>query len=312
VDELIYCTLFNPAVDAVYTLDEIQTGGAVKNVGSCIVPSGKGINVAATLKILGEDVCVAGIAHENNHRQFTEYLERIGVQSHFVTVPGTSRINVTLVESKSGQTTHINSAQAPVRAGLQDELLDFLRSNISSGDICACCGSVPTGIGNDIYQKLIRICKEKGAIAMLDCSGKPFKMGVRAKPLLIKPNLEELEEFFGENIQGVHHIALKGKRLVDMGIGYVLISLGSDGMIAIHENDCLLCLSPQIRAINTVGCGDSLVGGILAGFVRNFSFTEMCRMAVACGTVKAMHNDPANITRDEVWRLMEEVTIKAV
>jgi 1-phosphofructokinase family hexose kinase len=309
---LIYCTLLNPAVDAVYEIDEIQTGATATNVKSRVFPAGKGINVATTLKILGEEVCVVGIIHENNRRQFTEYLERLGIQSHFLAAPGTSRINVTLIETKAGQSTHINSAQAPVPSGLQEELLELLRSKLAPGDLCACCGSVPPGMGNDSYQKLIKLCKEKGAIVLLDSGGKPLKMGVRAKPHMVKPNLEELEGFFDENIQGVHHIALKGKRLFDMGVGFVFISLGSDGMIAIHENDCLLCLAPTIRAVNTVGCGDALVGGLLAGYGRKFSFTEMSRMAVACGASNALHYGAGDITRDEIWRLMEEVTIKAV
>jgi 1-phosphofructokinase family hexose kinase len=309
---LIYCTLFNPAVDAVYQLEEIENGTSAFDVKSRIVPAGKGLNVAVTLKTLGENVCVAGIVHEYNQKQFSDYLDMIGIGSHLVVVPGATRINVTFTENKTGQTTHISSAQATVSPGLQDDLLDFFRSGLDSQDICVCSGSIPPGMSNDAYQKLIKICKEKGSAAMLDCSGKALKTGVRAKPQIIKPNLEELEGFFGEKIEGVHHIALKGKRLIDMGIDYVFISLGSDGMIALHDNDCLLCLPPHIKAINTVGCGDALLGGIAAGNIRKFSFSETCRMAVACGTAKAMHDEPAGITRDEIWRLMEDVKIKAV
>jgi 1-phosphofructokinase family hexose kinase len=309
---LIYCTLFNPAVDAMYEIDEIATGTVLTNAKSKILPAGNGINVAAMLKILGEEACVFGIVHENNHKQFTEYLGRLGIESHFQTVPGTSRINVTLVETKAGQTTRICGVHAHVPSGLQEDLFELLRSKTAPGDLLACCGNLPAGMSNDSYEKLIKICKEKGALVMLDCGGKPLKMGVRAKPHMVKPNLEELEGFFGENIQGVHHIAFKGKRLLDMGMEFVFISLGSDGMIAIHGNDCLLCLAPHVRAMTTVGCGDALVAGLLAGQVRKFSFTEMCRMAVACGASNALHGGAGSISRDEIWRLMEEVTIKAV
>jgi len=299
-------------VDAFYEVDELQPGSAIANVKSRTLPAGKAISVALMLKTLGEDVCVAGIAHENNHKQFSEYLDNAGISSHLISIPGNARVNAVVIETKAGQATRLCGAQAPVPSGVQEELTEFLRSKAAQGDLCVCCGSTPAAVGNDSYQKIIKACKEKGAMVMLDCGGKPFKMGLRAKPHMVKPNIEELEGFFEENIQGVHHIALKGKRLVDMGVGYVFVSLGSDGMIAIHENDCLLCSPPHIRAVDPVGCGDALVGGLLAGFSRTFSFTETCRMAVACGACKALHYGAGAISRDEVWRLMEEVTIKAV
>jgi 1-phosphofructokinase family hexose kinase len=303
--------LMNPAVDAVYGVDEIHPGTTITDIKARMCPAGKGVNVARIIKTLGEDVCVAGIVHANNQDQFREFLESAKIESHLIKVPGTTRINVTILEGKTGQTTHLNSMQAPVPSTIQQEVLEYI-SRLAQGDLCACSGSLPAGLGNDFYQKLIRACTDKGAVVLLDSSGKPLKLGVRAKPQMIKPNLEEIEEFFGEKVQGVHHIALKGKRLVDMGIEYVFISLGSDGMIAIHDNDCLLCCAPSIHAVDTAGCGDALVAGLLTGFSRKFSFSEMCRMAVACGASKALHNGAGSIDREEVWKLMEDVHIKSV
>jgi tagatose 6-phosphate kinase len=129
---------------------------------------------------------------------------------------------------------------------------------------------------------------------------------------MVKPNLSELEAYFGEQIRGVRHIALKGKRLLDVGIGQVFISLGSDGMIAVHQNECLLCSPPAVDVVDTVGCGDALVAGLTVGQARGFSFAEMCRMAVACGVSNAMHPGPGSVDRDEVADLMPRVTIEAV
>jgi tagatose 6-phosphate kinase len=97
-----------------------------------------------------------------------------------------------------------------------------------------------------------------------------------------------------------------------MGVEYVFISLGEDGMIAIHESECLLCSPPAVEAIDTVGCGDALDAGVLVGYMRNFSFSELCRMAVACGASNALHAGAGNISKEEVWQLMEDVRIEAV
>lgn len=281
-------------------------------VPSRIFPAGKGINVAKAIKTLGEDVQVVGVVHENNLAQFSQYLNGLGITTHFFSVPGVSRINVTLLETRTGQTSHINSAGTAVPASVEHEVLRYFESNVAPGDTCLLCGSIPKGMETDAYKKIIAICKRKGAMVLLDTYGDALKLGVRSRPHMVKPNLEELEGFFDEKIQGVHHIALKGKRLEDMGIGNVFITLGSDGMIAIHENDCLLCSAPAIRALDTVGSGDAVVAGLTVGHKRQFSFSEMCRMAMACGASNAMHFGPGNITREEVWQLMEEVRIKAI
>ena len=115
-----------------------------------------------------------------------------------------------------------------------------------------------------------------------------------------------------QHIEGVRHIALKAKRLLDVGLEYVFVSMGSDGMIAVHGNDCLLCSPPAVRAIDTVGCGDALVAGVLVGHHRGFELAETCRLAVACGASNAMHPGPGNVSSEEVWRLMEDVNIEIV
>jgi tagatose 6-phosphate kinase len=309
---LIYTTLLNPAFDVVYDLAELSPGKTYIDVPAKMYPAGKGLNIASVVKTLGEEVTVAGIVPEYSIKQFTDYLKGQGIGSHFFSVKGSARINTTILESSTGETTHLSSLGQQLVARVQDEALHFLRSLMVSGDIWAFSGSLQRGFEADSYRKLIKFCREKGSATMLDSRNDTLKVGVRAKPAMLKPNLNELEQFFGEQIQGVHHIALKGKRLVDMGVEYVFISLGSDGMIAIHENECLLCDVPPVKAVDTVGCGDALVAGLLVGRSRNFSFSEMCRMAVACGASKAMHRGPGMVTRDEVWQLMEEVKVRAI
>jgi 1-phosphofructokinase family hexose kinase len=309
---LIYCTLLNPALDVVYDLPELKPGTTVTDATSQWYPAGKGINTARVIRTLGDEVTVVGQVPETSHRQFTEFLDAAEIRSHLFPAGGSVRVNTTILEKGNNQVTHINAEGAPVPPRVQDEVVEFMGSRMESGDLWAFSGSLPAGFDPKTYQKLIAMCAKKSAGAMLDSRGEALQRGVRAKPRMIKPNITELEQFFNEQVQGVHHIALKGKRLVDMGVEFVFISLGSDGMIAIHENDCLLCSPPAVKAVDTVGCGDALVAGILVGYVRKFSFFEMCRMAVACGASKAMHRGPGAITRDEIWQLMEDVKVRAI
>jgi len=303
----------NPAFDVITSINRYVSGGTFRDVPSQLYPAGKGINVASVVSALGEEVCVLGLMPEGDRQRFVSYLESKGIHSHLYPIPGDVRINVTLIEQKDGAVTHINSAGPLLPPRIQDELLQFVSNFLAKGDQWCFSGSLPKGFDDDFYAKMLKQCCDTGADTFLDTRGKALQLGVQARPLVIKPNSTELEELFGEQIKGVHHLALKGKKLLDRGVGHVFISLGSDGMIALHENDCLLCSPPpQIQTIDTVGCGDAFMAGILVAWKRRFSFSETCRLAVACGASKAMHPGPHTVSRDEIWQLMEEVKIKSV
>jgi len=309
---LIFCTLYNPVLDIIYTMDSMHAGNTYTDVASEIYPAGKGINIAKVVRVLGEEASVVGLMPENDIIRYSRYLEDLNIRSYFYPVEGNIRVNTTLVEKENGTVTRIGSPEYLWSTRIQDEFHDFIKKHMHGSDIWALSGSLPVGFEADAYMKLIRMLRAKKALVMLDSQGLALNMGVRAKPSMIKPNLAELESFFGEHVEGVHHIALKGKRLLDMGIEYVFISLGSDGMIAIHKNDCLLCSAPPIEAIDAAGSGDALVAGFLVALTRKFSFVEACRLATACGTSNALHPGEGIVDNDEVWHLMEEVRIEAV
>ncbi len=309
---MIYCTLLNPALDVIYKVKDFRSGTTSTDTPQTIFPAGKGLNVASVVKTLGEEVCVTGLMAEYDIKRTTQYLESLQIKSNFFVIPGSLRINTTIIEQNTGFVSHFSSVSAPVAPRIQHEFLSSFEALPANGDFWCFSGSILRGFEQDLYATMLKVCADAGSETLLDSRGTALKTGIRATPQIIKPNLTELEDFFGEQIQGVHHIALKGKRFLDMGISYVFISLGADGLIAIHENDCLLCSAPQVNAVDTVGCGDALVAGIIVARKRNFSFPELCRMAVACGASKAMHEGPGLVTRNEVWQLMEDVKITAV
>ncbi len=309
---MIYSTLYNPAIDVVYRVESISRGDTLVDTETDIHPAGKGLNVARSVRELGDDVSVVGIMPENDAMRFSAHLDNLGIGGFWYNVEGGVRINTTLIETSNGTVTHLNSAGSQLSTRMQDEFEAFMRPKFKSGDTWIFSGSLPSGFDPDAYQKAIALASEAGCTTVLDTRGAALAFGLRAKPTIIKPNLSELESYFGEEIRGVRHIALKAKRLVDMGVGYVFISLGADGMIAVHGNDCLLCAPPQISAIDTVGCGDALVAGVVVALERGFSFQESCRLGVACGTCKAKHKGPGVIKRDDVSGIMQEVRIEAV
>jgi tagatose 6-phosphate kinase len=309
---MIWCTLLNPTLDVTYTVSELQSGKTHIDCLQTQIPAGKGLNIVRVIRTLGEEVTVTGLLPEFDGKRVTAFLEDRSIAHHFFPVSGGMGVNATVVEDKTGDVTHIVAASPKVSSRIQHEFTTFAAQKMKSGDYWCFSGSIPQGFSDDAYSSFIKCGEEIGVKSVLDSQGAPLKRGIRTRPFMIKPNLSELEEFFEEQIKGVHHIALKGKRLMDMGVTYVFISLGEDGMIALHKNDCLLCNAPSIQVRDTNGCGDALVAGALVAIKRQFSFTEICRMAVACGSAKALHRDPGKVNSDNVWQLMEDVHITSV
>jgi len=309
---MIVCTLFNPVIDAFYRVDGFEPGATRLDVESRTVPAGKGLNVARVVKTLGEEAAVAGLIPKNDMRRFEAFLGDHGIKALLYEAPGVTRVNVTLHDAQAQCVTHINSASLALPVSLQEDFLRYLAGHAEPDAYWCFSGSLPSGFDDDAYARLIHEFKERGVNCLLDTRGMALRTGARAAPQIIKPNLTELQEFFQEEIKGVHHIALCGKRFVDMDVDYVFITLGQDGVIAIHGEQCLLCSTPDIKTVDTVGCGDAFAAGVMVAQKRRFAFAEMCRMAVACGSSKSMHEGPGIVTLDEVWQLMEDVEITCI
>ncbi len=302
--------MLNPSLDVWYSVPELRPGETETDLPSQSHPAGKALNAARVIRTLGEQVCVTGLMPRYGRPLFDATCRRWGIATDFLQVEGFVRVNSTVLEKETAQTTHLSSRGPRFSTRIQDEFTAFALERMKEGDLWVFCGSVPTGFDGAVYRTLVREAKKRGITTLLDARGEALKLGVRSKPDVLKPNLAELEGYYGEHIEGTRHITLKGKRFLDMGIPYVFVSLGEDGMIAIHENDCLLCMVPQVKVVDTVGCGDAVVAGVVVGLQRRFSFSETCRLAAACGVSNAMHAGAGSVRREEVWQIMEEVSIE--
>jgi len=310
---MIRAVLYNSAIDVHYKIPKF--GGEANFIGlnSVSFPAGKAINFAKAVKILGEEVEVSGLVASADMRRFRNFLDEYKIYHDLSEISGNTRINTTIYEEKSGISYHLNSKSEHI---LDEEVSIFnqkLISKIQEGDFLSFSGSVPEGYDEEIYRKLIEECKAKNAKAALDTRDNPLKHGLSALPFLISPNETEFQDLFGDELKGLHNIVLKGKRLAESGIENVFITLGKDGIIALNKNECLRCLPPEIvQPINSVGCGDAFLAGAVVGFVRGFSFGEICRMATACGAVNTLTREPCRIDLTKVGQIMEKVKIERI
>ena len=260
---MVYTVTFNPAVDYVVQTDEISVGGVNRSKSEKIYFGGKGINVSMVLSELGVKSKALGFVAGFTGDAIEKGVAEKGVETDFVHLEnGFSRINVKI---KSKSETELNG-QGPA---IDDKALGALfekLDRLSDGDTLVLAGSIPSSMPADIYEKILERLQNKNIKAVVDATKDLLMNVLKYKPFLIKPNNHELGEMFGVTLKTNEEIAEYAQKLKDMGARNVLVSMAGDGALLLDENGkthiCGVCKG---TVKNSVGAGDSMVAGFVAG-----------------------------------------------
>lgn len=299
---MIYTVTFNPAIDYIVEVSNIEKGKINRTNSEKILAGGKGINVSIILKNLEiENVAlgfIAGFTGEEIKRQ----VEKCGIITDFVNVENKfSRINIkmyTKEETKKISETAING-EGPEISNQEIEALMKKIDSLSRGDFLVLAGSVSRKMNPDIYEKICIRIKEKQVKVIADATGKLLLNVLKHKPFLIKPNKNELEDIFGVKINTNEEVIIYAQKLQLMGAENVLISLGEDGaMLITKDKNILYSEAPKGVLINSVGSGDSMVAGFLAGLLIYDDYEKAFKMGIAAGSATAFSKGLA--TKEEI------------
>lgn len=281
---MIYTITFNPALDYVIKAQDFKAGKINKSQKEYIYPGGKGINVSIVLKTLGQETTAMGFISGFVGKEIEKLVQRYDVQTDFIKIENNnSRINVKILGES--QETAIN-AKGPYIEQEYIELLYKKLERIENEDILVLSGSVPNGVENNIYEMICEKLKNKKVKIVVDSTGDLLINTLKYKPYLIKPNQQELEEIFKIKISSQDEALKYAKELQKKGAQNVIVSMGSDGAVLLDENGYSYkfnALSTE-NAINTVGAGDSMVAGFLAGQIMFDNYEEALQMGVAAAT----------------------------
>lgn len=276
---LVTITL-NPALDLTTRL-ETMTLGEVNLVNEAnLRAAGKGINVAMVLKDLGHEVGLSGWLGADNAASFEALFAERELTDRFVRVAGSTRINVKIAE-QSGRVTDLNLPGLCIQAADVDQLETAIDDLAAEADWFVLAGSLPKGVEPDYCARLIRLLKAKGKKVIFDCSGEALKAGLTAAPTLVKPNLEELEQWAGRPIKTLQEQADCARALQAGGIEHVVVSNGAEGLIWFGPNATWQALPPRMQVVSTVGAGDSLVAGLAHGLSLGWAPEQTLRLATA-------------------------------
>ena len=290
---MIYTVTFNPAIDyVVHMSDELLAGMTNRTLSEECYFGGKGINVSTVLKNLGYDSTALGFVAGFTGSAIEESVKKRGIKADFITLPeGISRINVKI---KGQEETEINAQGPSIPEAALDELFDKLAA-LSDEDVLILAGSIPSSLPRDIYERILALLDGKGVRIVVDATGELLKNVLKYHPFLIKPNNHELGEMFGKTLTTTSEYLEYGAKLQEMGARNVLISLAGDGALLLTEDgDSYSMPAPKGVVRNSVGAGDSMVAGFIAGYLKSGSYEEALKLGTAAGSATAFCDDLAD------------------
>ncbi len=298
---MIYTVTFNPALDYVVRVDHFKLGEVNRTAEENIFYGGKGINVSAVLANLGYESRALGFVAGFTGEEIERGAKRLGFESDFIHVEkGMSRINVKL---KSGQESEINGMGPEITQRDVDKLFEKLEY-LKEGDVIVLSGSIPSSIDRGIYERILAKLQGRGILAVVDAEKELLLNVLKYHPFLIKPNNHELGDMFGTVLESREEISEYAGRLQKMGAANVLVSMAGDGSLLVTE-DGQVCRMGAARGKvkNSVGAGDSMVAGFLAGYLEKGDYSHALRLGTAAGGATAFSDGLG--TRERIMELYE-------
>ncbi|WP_316858921.1 1-phosphofructokinase [uncultured Cohaesibacter sp.] len=281
---MIYTLTLNPAVDLELTSPALQFNEVNRATASRKDCGGKGLNVSRMLMNLGCVSTAMGFTGGKSGEWIASQMDALGVAVDFTEIAGETRTNVVLVSDEEGSHIKVNDPGPAISQAELESLLAKIESKAGPGDWWVLAGSLPPGLGKDVYARLTGIIQERGSHVLLDTSGEALALAAKARPSLVKPNLEEAHELLGNRDLSAADCI---RQIGELGPSKVVISLGKDGVAFSSEDGAQRIASPTITEKNPTGAGDSLVAGLVFSLSRGDSLAEAVRFGAACGAATA-------------------------
>lgn len=300
---MIYTLTINPSIDYVMEMDELKLGKMNRSKSTYMLPGGKGINVSTVLKRLGmENVAVLPIAGFSGEKLLEMISKENLSYDAFRLQEGDTRINVKVLGKNE---TELN-AEGPSLTEEERKLFIEKFECLTEGDYLVLSGSVPKALGGQFYAAIMKKLHQRGVKIVVDTIGDNFVNALENKPFLVKPNKEELENLFAVKADTDEELLELAEKVQTMGAENVLVSLGDKGAFLVtKDNKVLQKNAPKGQAVNTVGAGDSMVAGFLAGYLKTGDMETALKWGIAAGSASAFSKNLA--TKEEIDALMKKL-----
>ncbi len=294
---MVYTVTLNPALDYIIKTEKIRTDDINRTFGEKFYYGGKGINVSVILTRLGVENTALGFLGGFTGEKLEQMLKCDGICCDFNYLhSGDTRINVKI---KAESEIDFNALGPALTEKETDDFLDKIDSIIKPDDYLVLAGSVPPSVSDDIYERICEKIDHRNVNFIIDTTGNSLKKTLKYKPFLIKPNHHELGDLFGVNVETDDEIIKYAKELQNMGAKNVLVSRAENGALLIDEYGTVQKTdNADGKLVNSVGCGDSMLGGFIAGYIKKGDYSYALKLGSACGNATAFSEQLA--TENEI------------
>jgi 1-phosphofructokinase family hexose kinase len=309
---MIYTLTLNPAVDRELTVPVVEFDAVLRAIDARVDFGGKGFNVSRLLKGMGVASTAVGFLGGRAGELLQDGLQALGIDTDFVWVPDETRTNISIVTPSHSHYLKVNEKGPVVDPAKQEELLGKIDALTRPGDWWVLAGSLPPGVTDDFYARIIRVLRQHQARAILDTIGEPLRLGCAEKPFLVKPNVEEAQALTGLPMGSAAEIAVAAARIRQLGAENIVISMGKAGALLQTAEGTWLAHSPKVQEKNPIGAGDSMVGGLVGALTRGVPLPEALGWGVASGAATASLSGTEVGTPAVVEALLSQVRLESL
>ena len=309
---MIVTVTLNPCLDRTLTVPRLAVDEVIRATDARLDWGGKGFNVSRALQALGGESLALGLVGGAAGELVARGLVGLGIPADLVPIAGETRTNTAITEAGSGRYVKVNEPGPAVQPEELAAFLERVRAQLHPGDLWILSGSLPPGLRDDVYARLVELVQAAGARALLDTSGEPLRLGCAARPYLVKPNAVEAAEVTGRPVRSAADALAAARTLLGQGIEVVALSLGAEGLLLASGRQGVHARPPRVQARTPVGAGDALLAGLAWALAGGLPLAEMARWGLASGTATARREGVGAGTRAEVEALYEQVDINLV
>ena len=312
---MILTVTLNAAIDRTVAVPNFRLGRRHRAVESRTVAGGKGVNVARALKLLGRPVIATGLAGGPTGARILELLTEESILNDFTTIAGESRTNLAIIDPTTSEQTEINERGPDVDPAEVDEFIEKLVYLAKGASLCVIAGTLPPGVDPALYARMVGELRREGVQALLDTEGEPMRLGLRAEPAIVAPNIEEAEGAVGHEFNDADDLALGLTSLLEMGAREAIITRPEGCVAILSEDGSTHRYEVEIEPLDPVsgvGSGDCFLAGYAAGRYEGASARESLAYGVACGAESTQHFGAGAVNAREAERLLPRVEVREV
>lgn len=309
---MILTVTMNAAIDKRYVVSSFEEGEVNRVISCTYTPGGKGLNVSKPASIAGAEVIATGLAGGYAGGYIVNALKEFGIKSDFHLLEAESRSCINIWDEEKQKQTEFLEPGFVVSEGDFQAFMEKYKELVKKADVVAVSGSVPQGLDGIAYQKIVAAAKQEGKKIILDTSGELLRVGMEAKPTMVKPNIDEIRMLTGKHCDSREELMAAAKEIHASGIEVVVISLGAEGSLLVCEEGMYQATVPKIDAVNTVGCGDSMVAGFALGFERGLPITETHKLASAISAAAALREETGYFVKEDMEKIASQIVVREI